>query len=70
MIAKWRILVETGPAAFGRAGGDSRHWAAAVFLEKDREMGIAGIPKAQLFEPLPKRSTLRRCVTLIREDVQ
>lgn len=28
-------LVETGPAAFGRAGGDSRHWAAAGFPKKD-----------------------------------
>ncbi len=27
---------ENGPTAFGKAGGDSRHWAAAAFPEKDR----------------------------------
>ena len=25
---------------FREAGGDSRHWAAAAFPKKDREMGI------------------------------
>ena len=38
-------LMETGPAAFGRSGGDSRHWAATGFPEKDREKGTAfGFP--------------------------
>ena len=30
---------ESGQAAFGNAGGDSRHWAAAGFPKKDGEAG-------------------------------
>jgi hypothetical protein len=32
-------LVESGRAAFGKASGDSRHWAAAGVPKKDGELG-------------------------------
>ncbi len=34
---------ESGPSAIGKAGGDSRHWAAATFPEKDRTSGKGGL---------------------------
>ena len=33
---------ENGQAAFGNAGGDSRHWAAAGFPKKDRISRMPG----------------------------
>jgi hypothetical protein len=35
--------VESGQAAFGKAGGDSRHWAAVGFPKEDRILEMAGL---------------------------
>ncbi|MES3097845.1 hypothetical protein [Sphingomonas aerolata] len=36
-------LVESGQAAFGKAGGDSRHWATVGFPKEDRILEMAGL---------------------------
>jgi hypothetical protein len=36
-------LVESGQAAFGKAGGDSRHWATVGFPKEDRIWEMAGL---------------------------
>ena len=39
IVAERRNVVESGRAAFGKAGGDSRHWAAAGVHKEDGELG-------------------------------
>jgi len=34
---------ESGQAAFGKAGGDSRHWATVGFPKEDRILEMAGL---------------------------
>lgn len=34
---------ESGQAAFGKAGGDSRHWATVGFPKDDRILEMAGL---------------------------